>query len=215
MKLISINVGRPREVVSHGEPVVTGIFKQPVDGVVAVRRLNVAGDEQADLSVHGGPDKAVYAYPLEHYDFWRNELGLEELPFGAFGENLTTEGLIEAEVNIGDQLRIGTAEFVVTQPRMPCFKLGIRFNRPDMVKRFLASGRTGFYLRVLQEGEVEAGNAIVLLARDAGNVSVADIVVLYAGKRGDQELLRRASQAQALPEAWREWFAERLEEPEA
>ena len=119
MKLISINVGRPREVVSHGEPVVTGIFKQPVDGVVAVRRLNVAGDEQADLSVHGGPDKAVYAYPLEHYDFWRNELGLEELPFGAFGENLTTEGLIEAEVNIGDQLRIGTAEFVVTSRVKP------------------------------------------------------------------------------------------------
>ncbi|MGH9813488.1 MAG: MOSC domain-containing protein, partial [Candidatus Acidiferrales bacterium] len=166
MKLISVNVGLPREVSANGQRVLTGIFKQPVAGRVGVRRLNLDGDRQADLSVHGGPDKAVYAYPAEHYDFWRHELPGMELPFGMFGENLTVEGLREDEVNIGDRFAIGTAEFQVTQPRLPCYKLGIKFGRADMVKRFLHSRCTGFYFRVVKEGEVEAGDAIALVHRD-------------------------------------------------
>lgn len=210
MKLISINVGRPRELEWRGDIVRTSIFKAPVEGRVAVRGLNIAGDEQSDLSVHGGPDKAVYAYPHEHYAFWAAELGLDDLPFGAFGENLTIDGLVETAVNIGDRLRIGSAEFVVTQPRVPCFKLGVRFDRPDMPKRFLASGRMGFYVRVVQEGEIEAGDAITLLDRDAEGITVAEIITLYKGESSERELLRRASRAEALPAAWREWFGERL-----
>src|SRR5205807_2612484 len=154
MKLLSINVGLPQEIDWRGETVRTSIFKAPVAGRVRVTTLNVEGDRQSDLSVHGGSDKAVYAYPSEHYAFWRTELPGTELPWGMFGENFTTEGLLERKVYIGDRLRAGSAEFIVTQPRMPCFKLGIRFGRPDMVKRFQRSGRTGFYLAVLQEGTV-------------------------------------------------------------
>jgi MOSC domain-containing protein YiiM len=154
MKVVSINVGLPREVEWHGKIVRTSIFKEPVAGRVRVERLNVEGDRQSDLTVHGGADKAVYAYPAEHYPFWREELPGVDFPWGAFGENFTTEGLIEDGVHIGDQLTAGSAQFVVTQPRMPCFKLGIRFGRPDMVKRFLRSGRTGFYLAVAREGDV-------------------------------------------------------------
>src|SRR5467141_748297 len=162
MKLVSINVGLPREVRWHGKTVLTSIFKAPVEGSVKVGRLNLEGDRQSDLNVHGGADKAVYVYPAEHYAFWRAELPGVDLPGGAFGENFTTEGLIEDSVHIGDRLRIGSAEFVAMQPRMPCFKLGIRFGRPDMVKRFMHSGRTGFYLAVLQEGEVAAGDSFEL-----------------------------------------------------
>ena len=176
MKLISISVGRPREMQWRGETVLTSIFKTPVAGRVRVTRFNLQGDEQADLDVHGGADKAVYAYPSEHYAYWRKELPGLELPWGAFGENLTTQGLSEESVHIGDRMRAGTAEFVVTQPRMPCFKLAIRFNRPDMVKRFLRSGRTGFYLAVLKEGEVGAGDAIEPIAQDGARVSVAAVV---------------------------------------
>ena len=145
MKLLSVNVGLPREIEWKGKIVRTSIFKAPVPGRIRVAKLNVEGDQQSDLTVHGGIDKAVYAYPSEHYAFWRHELPGVELPSGVFGENFTTEGLLEETLHIGDRLRIGSSEFVVTQPRMPCFKLGIRFNRPDMVKRFLQSGRTGFY----------------------------------------------------------------------
>ena len=156
MQVLSVNVGGPRDVEWRGERVRTSIWKSPVPGRVAVRRTNLAGDEQSDLTVHGGPDKAVYVYPAEHYDFWRGELPDADLPFGAFGENFTTRGLAEPDVAIGDRFRIGDAEFVVTQPRMPCFKLGIRFQRPDMVKRFHASGRNGFYFAVTREGTVGA-----------------------------------------------------------
>jgi MOSC domain-containing protein YiiM len=182
---------------------------------VPVTRLNIAGDRQSDLSVHGGADKAVYAYPSEHYEFWRSELPGTDLPFGAFGENLTTEGLREDGVQIGDRFRAGSAEFVVTQPRMPCFKLGIRFNRPDMVKRFLRSGRTGFYLAVLREGEIGAGDSIEPVALDASQITVADVVALYAADGANQDLLRRASESAALPESWREYFRERLWTPDA
>jgi MOSC domain-containing protein YiiM len=214
MKLLSVNVGLPRDVVSRGETVRTSIFKSPAGGRIRVGRLNLEGDRQADLSVHGGPEKAVYAYPGEHYEFWRRELSDPALAWGAFGENFTTDGLLEGAVHIGDRIGVGTAELLVTQPRMPCFKLAVRFDRPDIVKRFLRSGRTGFYLAVLREGEVAAGDPLRLLARDEHAVTVADIVSLYSADAANQELLRRASELPALPEDWREYFRRRLWEPD-
>jgi len=210
VKIVSLNVGLPREVEWRGEMVRTSIFKAPVPGRVRVTELNVEGDGQSDLSVHGGVDKAVYAYPSEHYAYWRKELPQMDFPWGAFGENLTTEGLLEDQVHIGDRFRVGSVELAVTQPRMPCFKLGIRFNRPQMVKQFLRSGRTGFYFAVIREGEVGAGDALERVAEDASRVSVADVVALYAADGGNRELLRRASELRALPESWREYFRERL-----
>jgi MOSC domain-containing protein YiiM len=215
MRLLSVNVGLPRDVEWRGGTVGTSIFKSPTPGRVRVARLNVEGDQQSDLSVHGGPDKAVYAYPLEHYAFWREELPGTDLPWGVFGENFTTEGLLEGSVRIGDRLRVGSAEFVVTQPRMPCFKLGIRFGRPDMVKRFQRSGRNGFYLAVRQEGEVTAGDSVELIARDEAGVTVAEVVNLYTADAANQDLLRRVIELPALPEGWREYFRKRLWEPDA
>jgi MOSC domain-containing protein YiiM len=211
MKLISVNVGLPREVAVNGGTVNTGIFKHAVSGTIRVVRLNLVGDRQADLSVHGGPYKAVYAYPAEHYDYWRRELAEDELPWGMFGENLTTEGLHESGVYIGDRYRAGTAELVVTQPRSPCYKLGIRFGRPEMVKRFLHSGRSGFYFAVAQEGEVKAEDSIELLSRDANSLSVFDINKLYASEKNDREMLERAVQIKGLSENWRGYFQQRLE----
>jgi MOSC domain-containing protein YiiM len=214
MKVVSINVGLPREVQWHGKTVLTSIFKAPVSGPVRMKRLNLEGDQQSDLSVHGGADKAVYAYPAEHYPYWRAELPAAALSWGAFGENFTTEGLLEGTVHIGDRFRIGSAEFVVTQPRMPCFKLAIRFDRKDIVKRFLQSGRTGFYLSVSQEGEVSAGDPVTLVARDTGAITVADIVGLHTTDAANQDLLRRASELSALPDGWRNYFRKRLWDPD-
>jgi MOSC domain-containing protein YiiM len=214
MKLLSISVGLPREVEWKGKVVRTSIFKAPVSDRVRVSKLNLEGDQQSDLSVHGGIEKAVYAYPSEHYPFWREELPGIALPWGSFGENFTTEGLLDGAVRIGDRFRIGSAEFVVTQPRMPCFKLGIRFGRSDIIKRFLQSGRAGFYFAVLQEGEVTAGDPIELLARDEHGISVTDVVNLYAADGTNQDLLRRASELPALPESWREYFRKRLWSPD-
>jgi MOSC domain-containing protein YiiM len=214
MKLISVNVGLPREAIYDGDRIMTGIFKEPVEGRITLRRLNLDGDRQADLSVHGGADKAVYAYPVEHYDYWRRELPEMELPFGMFGENLTTEGLLEEAVNIGDRFRIGTAELMATQPRLPCYKLGIKFGRDDMIKRFLASRRTGFYFSVLHEGEVGAGDAIELIGRDAHNVTVLDITKLYVNKNfiaKDLEALHPATRVEAVPERWRTYFLRKIE----
>lgn len=214
MKLLSVNVGLPREVQWKGKIVRTSIFKAPVPGQVRVAKLNLEGDQQSDLSVHGGIDKAVYAYPSEHYRFWREELRGTDLPWGAFGENLTTEGLLEETIHIGDRLRVGSVELVVTQPRMPCFKLGIRFGRPDIVKQFLQSGRTGFYFAVLKEGEVIAGDSMELLARDVHGVTVADIVNLYRRDATNQDLLRRVSELPSLPKSWRDYFRTRLWNPD-
>src|SRR2546428_7824768 len=183
MKILSVNVGLPREVTWQGKLVTTGIFREPVNAPVMVRTLNLDGDQQADLTVHGRVTKAVYAYPSEHYGYWRAELPGMDLPWGMFGENFTTEGLLEDTVNIGDRFRIGEAEVMVTEPRMPCYKLGVKFGRADMPKRFLASRRTGFYFAVLQEGEVKAGDAIKPLSRDGSNITVADITRLYAFER--------------------------------
>jgi MOSC domain-containing protein YiiM len=206
MQLISVNVGLPREVAWKGRTASTGIFKEPVSDRVMVRSLNLDGDGQADLTVHGGLDKAVYVYPFEHYDYWRSELPDMDLPLGIFGENFTTIGLKEAEVNIGDRFRIGNLLLMVTQPRMPCYKLGIRFGRPDIVKRFLASRRTGFYFRVLQEGEVGVGDTLELVSRDNHHITVADITQLYAREEDNPDLLQRAAQLEALPQSWRDYF---------
>ena len=214
MKLLSVNVGLPREIEWKGKIVRTSIFKAPVTGRVRVAKLNVEGDQQSDLTVHGGLDKAVYAYPSEHYAFWHQELPGVDLPQGVFGENFTTSGLLEETLHIGDRLRVGSAEFVVTQPRMPCFKLGIRFNRPDMVKRFLQSGRTGFYFAVINEGEVAPGDSIELLERDEHNIPVADIVNLYRGDATNQDMLRRVSELASLPNSWRDYFRKRLWNPD-
>lgn len=215
MKLISLQVGRPRLVEYHGEPVATGIFKEKVQGPVMLRTLNLDGDRQADLSVHGGPSKAVYAYPSEHYDYWKKELPGDylqgsDLPYGMFGENFTTEGLLEDKVNVGDRFRIGATEVMVTEPRLPCYKLGIKFGHSDMLRRFLQSRRTGFYFAVLKEGLVKAGDAVRLLSRDENDVTIADIVRLYAFEKDDLETLRRAVKLNALSQSWREYFQERL-----
>jgi MOSC domain-containing protein YiiM len=213
MKLLSVNVGLPREIDWKGKIVRTSIFKEPVGRRVPVSRLNVEGDQQSDLTVHGGPDKAVYAYPSEHFAFWRKELHGMDLPWGVFGENFTTTGLSEETVHIGDRFRVGSAEFMVTQPRMPCFKLGIRFNRSEMVKRFLQSGRTGFYFAVIKEGEVVTGDSIEVLERDKHNVPVTDLVHLYRGDRANQDLLRRVSEVPSLPNSWKEYFRRRFRIP--
>lgn len=214
-KVISVNVGLPRTVAWRGREVTTGIFKEPVQGKVALRRLNLEGDRQADLSVHGGPDMAVYAYPSEHYSYWRKELPGMELPWGMFGENFSTEGLLEGETNIGDRFRMGSAELQVTQPRMPCYKLGLKFGRDDIVKRFLASRRTGFYFRVLKEGQVEAGDAIELVSGDESKVSVADIVRLYVKEDTNPQLLKRVLELEPLAPSWRAYFQKKLGKPTA
>jgi MOSC domain-containing protein YiiM len=201
--------------VRDGQPVSTGIYKTPVGGRVMLRTLNLDGDRQADLTVHGGPEKAAYAYPSEHYGYWRDELPGTELPWGVFGENFTTEGLDESSVHVGDRFRVGEAEVTVTQPRMPCYKLGIRFGRSDILKTFLVSGRTGFYFSVAREGEVGAGDGFELLARDESAVTVADITRLYARDRNDFETMRRAVATEALPEVWRDYFRQRLANADA
>jgi MOSC domain-containing protein YiiM len=187
-----------------------------VPGRVQARKLNLDGDQQSDLTVHGGVDKAVYCYPSEHYTFWHNELPNADLGWGAFGENFTTQGALnDKAVRIGDRFRIGSAEFVVTQPRMPCFKLGIRFGRADMVKRFLHSGRNGFYFAVAEEGEVAAGDSIEQIARDENGVTVSDIVELYTADAAKQDVLQRVSELPSLPESWRAYFRKRLWKPDA
>lgn len=211
MNIVSVNVGLPREVIWRGAPVLTGIFKDPVDSAVMIRTLNLDGDRQADLTVHGGAEKAVYAYPAEHYDYWRKELPDVALPWGKFGENLSTSGLSEDTLHIGDRLRIGSALLTVTQPRMPCYKLGIKFERDDMIKRFLASGRTGFYFSVEEEGEVRAGSEVEILSRDPNQVAVADITRLYVDHTPNPELLRRAVNTIALPQRWKSYLVERAQ----
>jgi len=211
MRVVSVNVGLPQETTWQGKPVTTSIFKEPVAGPVRVEGVNLAGDAQADLSVHGGPDKAVYAYRAEHYPAWRDELE-RELPWGMFGENLTVEGLPpEDELHVGDRLRIGTAELVVSQPRLPCFKLGLRFGDAQMVKRFQAAGRWGFYLRIEQPGVVEAGDPIEFRSHHPGRLSVAEIARLGTSARDDVEGLRRALAVDALTDDWRPYFEKLLE----
>lgn len=203
MKLLSVNVGQPREVVVDDSLVRTSIFKSPVSGRIPIRNNNLAGDAQSDLSVHGGRAKAIYAYPHEHYAFWREQLPGIDLQPGHFGENLTIEGLLEEHVHLGDRLSIGSAELVVTQPRLPCYKLGIRFGREDMVKRFLASRRTGFYLSVATEGDIGAGDAIEIVERHPDAVSIPELLRMYLREHVTPDRLRQAIAIPALSDAWR------------
>ena len=211
MKVVSVNLGLPRDVLWKEVPVLTAIFKEPVEGPVKVGKINLAGDRQADLTVHGGAEKAIYAYPAEHYPYWRRELPGVSFSWGRFGENLTTEGLLEDALFIGDRLQAGSAVLTVTQPRLPCYKLELRFGRDDMIKRFLRSRHSGFYFSVAQEGEVSAGSAIEFLSRDPNQVTVADISRLYFSKQPDRELLERAVNVSALPRAWKESLLERAQ----
>lgn len=211
MKIVSVNVGLPRVVQWQGESVSTGIFKYPIKGRVALRKLNLDGDRQADLTVHGGPYKAVYGYPVEHYSYWKTQLPSVDFPVGAFGENFTIEGLNEQTLNIGDQYSVGTSLLMVTQPRMPCYKLIVKFGRADMAKRFHVSRLSGFYFSVLEEGEVGAGDKLKLVKRDEHNVSISNINELYYSKRTDPEKLRRAIEVEALPESWKGYFEEEIQ----
>jgi MOSC domain-containing protein YiiM len=214
MKLVSVNCGLPREIVWHGKSVTTSIYKEPVEGRIALRTLNLDGDRQADLSVHGGKDKAVYCYPIEHYDYWKTALTGYPLVKGAFGENFTIQGLDEDSVHIGDKFSVGSVEVVVTQPRLPCYKLDIKFGSDDMVKRFLSSGRTGFYLAVTREGDVGAGDELLMLSHDPNFVPVSEITRLYVTKgylNEDVDQMQRALKVAALPEGWKAYFREKLD----
>jgi MOSC domain-containing protein YiiM len=214
MKLISLNTGLPREVIWNGQPVLTGIYKYPVEGRIALRKLNLEGDRQADLTVHGGEHKAVYCYPVSHYDYWRNELPGHDLPMGAFGENFTLESEPEDSIHLGDRFSVGTAEVVVSQPRLPCYKLMIKFGLEDMIKRFLASGRTGYYVLVGREGEVAAGDEIRRIDRDPNGIPVSEITRLYIAKHytsEDRTTLDQAFRVSALPESWKHYLRNRLQ----
>jgi MOSC domain-containing protein YiiM len=217
VKLISLNVARPRLMVYQGTTINTGIFKKPVAGRLALRTLNLDGDQQADLSVHGGPNKAVYAYPSEHYEFWRHALRLEpsqvDLSWGAFGENFTTEGLREADAHIGDRFRIGSAILMVRQPRMPCYKLAARFQRDQIIQEFLLSGRSGLYFSVEEEGEVGPGDSFELVAREAKSITIAEMNRLFVHDKYNRDLLHKAIATPALPEDWRDYFLPRLNGP--
>ncbi|HLH32421.1 MAG TPA: MOSC domain-containing protein [Terriglobia bacterium] len=210
MKLISINVSLPTVMGIAGEVVQTGIFKKPVAGLVRVRSLNIDGDGQADLTVHGGPDKAVYIYPSEHYRFWEQELRRQFPEWGTFGENLTIEGILENDISVGDCLEIGTVMLQVTQPRLPCFKLAAKLERDDIIKRLLDSRRTGFYTRVLQEGSLQAGDKINVSSRDPQHLTVREITDLYMQKDPDRARIERALSVAALSAAWRRHFEKSL-----
>ncbi len=209
MHVVSVNIGMPRGVEWKGKRVTTSIFKAPVEGAIAVRSLNLDGDRQADLSVHGGLEKAVYAYPVEHYADWHAELPGVDLPMGMFGENLTIEGLGEDTLHIGDQLRIGSALLMAVQPRLPCYKLQLRFDRDDILKRFLLSERSGFYFSVVREGEFRAGESIEVMRRDPASISVGDINRLFLGRASRPDLLERALNVAALPTSWHDTLVER------
>jgi len=210
MKLISLNVSLPKTVDYRGYKVSTGIYNNPVEGRLKVKTLNIEGDEQADLSVHGGPDKAIYSYPSEHYPFWKELYPNLSINWGMFGENLTTEGLLEDQANIGDEYQIGTAKFAVTQPRMPCFKLGIKFGTTSVIKKLFASAKCGIYFKVLEEGEVGAGDEIKLVKKDKNNVTIRDIMKTYGDERNHKELLERALKIDALPLGWKSYYNEIL-----
>jgi MOSC domain-containing protein YiiM len=209
-KLISLQVGFPRTVRMDGQEVSTAIYKIPIEKRIRLRWLNLEGDRQADLSVHGGQDKTVYAYPSEHYPYWKKELPGMDLPWGAFGENFTTKGLHEDTVCLGDRFTIGTAEVAVTQPRIPCFKLNLKFDCDDMAKRFLASRRSGFYLRVLREGEVGMGDKIVLAHQDENRVTISDALRIYLHESDSNELIHRALRVEYLSATWRERFRQTI-----
>lgn len=211
LSVVSLNVGLPRSVRWKNRTVVTGIFKEPVAEPVLARRLNLDGDRQADLTVHGGAEKAIYDYPAEHYVLWQQELGETILPWGAFGENLTTSGLTEEGVYIGQRFRLGEAILVVTQPRQPCYKLGVKFGRDDIVRRFAQSRRTGWYFAVQREGVITAGDQIVPLDQPHDSLSVAAVADLLFEKKPNVDYLRIAATLPSLAEGLRRYFQEQLD----
>jgi len=211
MRVVSVNVGLPQEFAWKGMRVSTAIFKNPVANPVAINQMNLSGDAQADLTVHGGFHKAVYAYPLKHYSYWRNELSGLDLSCGNFGENLATEGLSEEAVCIGDRIRVGTAMLVVRQPRTPCYKLALRFGMDDMIKRFLRSRKSGFYFAVVEPGMVSPGSEINIVSRDPHRVSVSDILKLYLDPWWNIELAQRTQLLDALPESWKVDFRKKTQ----
>jgi len=213
VKVISLNVARPRLTIYQGATINTGIFKQPISDRVALRRLNLDGDQQADLTVHGGPYKAVYAYPSEHYEYWRRELPDIDLPWGMFGENFTIEGLWEDELHVGDRLRIGSSTVMVRQPRMPCYKLAAKFQRDDIIERFLRSGRSGFYFSVEQGGEVGKGDSFERISQNRDGITIAEMNRLFVQEKYNRDLLQKAIGTAALPDSWREYFLPRLNGP--
>jgi len=212
MKLVSVNVGLPRLLTWGGATFKTGIFKHPVPGRIMLRTTNLDGDRQADLSVHGGVNKAVYGYPSEHYPYWNAELPDPVRTWGAFGENFTTEGLLETDVSVGDRYRIGSAVVRVTTPRLPCYKLAAKFQRDDIIARFVHSSRCGYYFSVIEEGEVGAGDEFVLLGREEPTLTVGEVNRLYTVKSPDREALQRSLDVKFLPESWRDRFRARLAE---
>jgi MOSC domain-containing protein YiiM len=210
MRILSLNVARPQLTVYKKTTINTGIFKKPVSGRIMLRTLNLDGDSQADLTVHGGTYKAVYAYPSEHYEYWRREFPEMKLPWGTFGENITTVGLAEEDLHVGDRFRIGSATLTVRQPRIPCYKLAARFQRDDILERFLLSGRSGFYFSVEQEGEVGSGDSIDLIAREQDGITIAEMNRLFVSEKYNGDLLRKAIASTALPESWHGYFLPRL-----
>jgi len=210
MRVISVNVGLPIKVNFGKEIVNTAIFKNPIKHRIKLYKLNLEGDKQADLTVHGGIDKAVYSYPSEHYKFWKKEIKDFEYSWGTFGENLTTEGLVEDVVNIGDKFRIGSAKVVATQPRMPCYKLAVRFGRMDIIRRFMESERSGIYFKVAQEGEIGVEDKIELIKTDENKVTIRDIVRLQTNGGRDTDMMNRAIKVKDLPDGWRNYFMEKL-----
>lgn len=210
MQLLSINVSLPKSLQYKNASVTTGIFKTPIEKRVMLRKLNLDGDGQADLSVHGGIYKAVYVYPSEHYPLWRSELQRDDLNYGQFGENFTTEGLLEDAVHVGDTFRIGGTVVQVTEPRMPCYKLDIKMMMPGFGKRFLKSERSGFYLSVLEEGEVGAGDEIEWLSTDPRKISIRKFNRLYYAEHDNVEDTERLLQIESLDPSWRSYFEERL-----
>jgi MOSC domain-containing protein YiiM len=209
-KILSVNVSLPKEIDFEGQKVRTGIFKEPVEGRVMLRTLNLDGDKQADLTVHGGPDKALYAYPIEHYEYWRRMLTNIEMSNGMFGENLTVDGLKESEVSIGDVFQIGSSKVIATQPRMPCYKLGVKFGRMDILKMFLASGRSGIYFKVLEEGEVGAGDTIEQIRKDPNGITISDVVRLYASDKENIKMMQLAVKVEPFPDGWKHYFLEKI-----
>jgi MOSC domain-containing protein YiiM len=211
MQLLSLHIGLPQEYSWKGKPVRTSIFKQPTSEPVYVHAEHLAGDGQADLRVHGGPYKAVYSYPHEHYAFWQQHLGAELEP-GAFGENLTTLGLLENQVRVGDCYQIGTAVLMAVQPRQPCFKLGLRFQNERMVQEFERAGRSGIYFRVQQEGSIQAGDTITLVRQSSHNVTIQDLTDSLAPGPKDAQKLQLLLEAPDLIPAWRERLTRMLAE---
>lgn len=210
MKLLSVNVSQLTTVAYKGRSVTTGIFKTPVANRVMVRRMNLDGDRQADLSVHGGADKAVYIYPSEHYATWAQELGRNDLQMGQFGENLTVEGMLEETVHIGDTFRVGGALLEVTQPRVPCYKLGLKMGSAQFPKTFLASHRTGYYVRVLEEGDVGAGDSIERISTNPERMTIRQAVHLAFFDQENVAMLEKVLRIRALSQEWRGMFQEQL-----